>query len=228
MLVGSTLFPFIYRGPSSEDYLARLLSICLAFGPLMTLLSISYEMLFYVSFCATILSWLEMERALYGNASRKTSRSLQGGDIRAALLFMFFINVAFFGTGNIASLSSFSLASVYRFVTIFNPFLMGALLIVKILIPFFAVSAVLGVLSSSLDLAPFSIFMVVLSVTDIQTINFFYFVSDFGSWLEIGTSISHFCIAELFITFTIILFLLSRLLVGHLIISTPETKQKSS
>ncbi|KAI7850090.1 Phosphatidylinositolglycan class N-domain-containing protein [Circinella umbellata] len=216
IVVFSTLLPFVYRGKPTDDYLARLLTICFAFGPLMVLLSLSYEMLFYVCFCTTVLLWLEVEREIYRGGRVSVVRSLMVSDVRAALFFLFFINVAFFGTGNVASLSSFSLASVYRLITIFNPFSMGTLLIIKILVPFFVVSAVLGVLSTSLDLQPFSLFLAVMTVTDVQTINFFYFVSDYGSWLEIGTSISHFCIAELFIIFSIILFLLSRLLVGHL------------
>ncbi|KAI9267946.1 Phosphatidylinositolglycan class N-domain-containing protein [Phascolomyces articulosus] len=214
----STFLPFVYRGRPTDDYLARLLTICLAFGPLTVLLSISYEMLFYVCFCTTVLLWLEVEREIYRGTRVSVVRSLMVNDIRAALFFLFFINVAFFGTGNVASLGSFSLESVYRFVTIFDPFMMGTLLIIKILVPFFVVSAVLGVISTSLDLQPFSLFLAVMTVSDVQTINFFYFVSDYGSWLEIGTSISHFCIAELFIIFSIILFLLSRLLVGHLAI----------
>lgn len=223
----STLLPFIHRGPHDEHYLARLLSICLAFAPLMTLLSISYEMLFYVCFCSTILLWLETERRLYYGMRTTTKRPMQASDVRAALMFMFFIQVAFFGTGNVASLSSFSLSSVYRFVTVFNPFSMTALLITKILIPFCVVSAVLGVLSVSLDLGSFSLLLTVMAVSDVQTINFFYFVTDYGSWLEIGMSISHFCISELFIIFSIILFLLSQLLVGHL--TVPRlTKDKSS
>ncbi|ORE05734.1 PigN-domain-containing protein, partial [Rhizopus microsporus var. microsporus] len=212
-----------YRGSSHDDYLARLLVICLAFTPLMTLLSISYELLFYVFFCSTVLLWMEIERSLYKHSRYSVVRALKPSDGRAAVLFLFFVNVAFFGTGNVASLSSFSLESVYRFTTVFNPFLMGALLILKILIPFFVISSVLGIISSSLDLQPFTLFLIVMSITDIQTINFFYFVTDYGSWLEIGTSISHFCISELFIIFTIILFLLSRTLVGHL--ALPKLKR---
>ncbi|KAI7897565.1 GPI ethanolamine phosphate transferase 1 [Cokeromyces recurvatus] len=214
----SSIFPFIYRGKTYDDYLARLLIICFAFTPLMVLLSISYELLFYVCFCTTLLIWLEVERTLYKETRHSAHRPLQASDIRAVLLFLFFINVAFFGTGNIASMSSFSLESVYRFTTLFDPFLMGALLMIKVLIPFFVASAVLGILSSSIDLQPFTLFLSVMSITDIQTVNFFYFVTDYGSWLEIGTSISHFCISELFIIFTMILFLLSRLLVGHLVL----------
>lgn len=184
----------------------------------MTLLSISYELLFYVFFCTTVLLWLEIERELYTGVRHTVTRPLQTSDGRAVLLFLFFIDVAFFGTGNVASLSSFSLESVYRFTTLFDPFLMGTLLIIKVLIPFFVASSVLGILSTSIDLQPFTLFLAVMTITDIQTINFFFFVTDYGSWLEIGTSISHFCISELFIIFTMILFLLSRLLVGHLVL----------
>lgn len=184
----------------------------------MTLLSISYELMFYVFFCSTVLMWLEVERKLYSDIRQSVTRPLKASDGRAVLIFLFFIDVAFFGTGNVASLSSFSLESVYRFTTMFDPFLMGALLIIKVLIPFFVASSVLGILSSSVDLQPFTLFLAVMSISDIQTINFFFFVTDYGSWLEIGTSISHFCIAELFIIFTMILFLLSRLLVGHLVL----------
>ncbi|CEP18123.1 hypothetical protein [Parasitella parasitica] len=214
----SSIFPFAYRGKSYDDYLTRLLIICFAFAPLMTLLSISYELLFYVCFCITVLVWLQVERALYKGTHSAANRPLKASDGRAVLFFLFFIDVAFFGTGNVASMSSFSLESVYRFTTIFNPFLMGALLIIKILIPFFVASSVLGILSSSIDLQPFTLFLAVLSISDIQTINFFFLVTDYGSWLEIGSSISHFCIAELFIIFTMILFLLSRLLVGRLVL----------
>ncbi|KAI7897008.1 Phosphatidylinositolglycan class N-domain-containing protein [Mucor mucedo] len=218
IISASSVFPFIYRGPSNENYLTRLLSICFAFAPLMTLLSISYELLFYVFFCSTVLMWLEVERKLYSDIRQPVTRPLKASDGRAVLIFLFFIDVAFFGTGNVASMSSFSLESVYRFTTIFDPFLMGTLLILKVLIPFFVASSVLGILSSSIDLQPFTLFLTVMSICDIQTINFFFFVTDYGSWLEIGTSISHFCIAELFIIFTMVLFLLSRLLVGHLVL----------
>ncbi|KAI8068051.1 GPI ethanolamine phosphate transferase 1 [Gongronella butleri] len=222
MLVTASVFPFVYRGKREQDYLTRLLTICLAFAPMMTLLSISYEMLFYVCLCSCLLVWLEMERALYKAAlatepaSDASDRQLQVQDLRLVVLFVFFVNVAFFGTGNVASLSSFTLESVYRLVTVFNPFLMGALLITKVLIPFFIISSVYGVLTTSVALPSFSLFLGVMAINDIMTINFFFFVSDYGSWLEIGTSISHYCIASLFIIFTMLLFLLSRWLVGHL------------
>ncbi|KAG0205882.1 Glycosyl phosphatidyl inositol anchor synthesis [Mortierella sp. GBA30] len=146
------------------------------------------------------------------------TRGLGPKDARPAIFFLFFINVAFFGTGNVASLASFSLQSVFRLTTVFNPFFMGALLIIKILIPFFLVSSIFRVLGRSLDLPPFSLFLLGLATTDVMTLNFFYLVRDDGSWLEIGTSISHFCISSLMVLFTILLFALSDLLVGRVLV----------
>ncbi|KAF9575666.1 Glycosyl phosphatidyl inositol anchor synthesis [Mortierella alpina] len=146
------------------------------------------------------------------------TRGLGPKDARPAVFFLFFINVAFFGTGNVASLASFSLQSVFRLTTVFNPFFMGALLIFKILIPFFLVSSIFRVLGRSLDLPPFSLFLLGVATTDVMTLNFFYLVRDDGSWLEIGTSISHFCISSLMVLFTILLFALSDLLVGRVLV----------
>ncbi|KAF9928850.1 Glycosyl phosphatidyl inositol anchor synthesis [Linnemannia zychae] len=153
-------------------------------------------------------------------------RGLSPKDARPAIFFLFFINVAFFGTGNVASLASFSLQSVFRLTTVFNPFFMGALLIIKILIPFFLVSSIFRVLGRSLDLPPFSLFLLGLATTDVMTLNFFYLVRDDGSWLEIGTSISHFCISSLMVLFTILLFALSDLLVGHVLVPVVGEDQR--
>ncbi|OZJ04522.1 hypothetical protein BZG36_02247 [Bifiguratus adelaidae] len=238
----SILVPFLYDA-SHDHYLKRLCVIFLGFAPTMILLSISYETLFYYSYCTTLVLWLVLERKLYMlpetasarqragayvNGDGKTEklagplRMLQAGDARTVMMFVFFIHVGFFGTGNVASLSSFSLESVYRFTTVFNPFLMGALLILKILVPFLVESAIFGVLTRALQLPAFSLFLLVVSITDISALNFFYLVRDDGSWLEIGTSISHFCISELFIIFIILLFWLSRALVGNIRVHSLE------
>ncbi|OJD22799.1 GPI ethanolamine phosphate transferase 1 [Blastomyces percursus] len=134
-------------------------------------------------------------------ASKSPYRILTIADARIALFFFFLLQSAFFSTGNIASISSFSLECVTRLIPIFNPFPQGALLILKILIPFAIVSAILGILNRRLGIAPSALFMVVMSISDIMTLNFFYMVRDEGSWLDIGTTISHFCIASGLCTF---------------------------
>lgn len=149
-------------------------------------------------------------------------RNLASTDLRIASFFLLFINISFFGMGNIASVSSFSLSSVYRFTTIFNPFLMGALLILKIMIPFFLLSCVFAIISRSQGLPAFSLFSLVMATTDVMTLNFFYLVRDSGSWLEIGSSISHFVIASVFIVFQILLYGISYGLVGKIMVSQIE------
>ena len=65
------------------------------------------------------------------------------------------------------------------------------------MVPFAVMSANLGILNRRLGVAPSALFMVVMAVGDVMTLNFFYMVKDEGSWLDIGTTISHFVIASL-------------------------------
>ncbi|KAI5294680.1 Glycosyl phosphatidyl inositol anchor synthesis, partial [Ascosphaera atra] len=128
-------------------------------------------------------------------------RALTTADARIALFFFFLLQSAFFSTGNIASISSFSMDSVTRLIPVFDPFSQGALLMFKILVPFAIISANLGILNRRLSVAPSALFMLVMAISDIMTLNFFYMVKDEGSWLDIGTTISHFCIASGLCTF---------------------------
>uniref|UniRef100_A0ACD5ZBQ0 Uncharacterized protein n=1 Tax=Avena sativa TaxID=4498 RepID=A0ACD5ZBQ0_AVESA len=138
--------------------LSRLTSIFLGFAPPFLLLSIGYEAVFYSAFAMVLMGWIFLESAnLYcsegsdstcyssladGSVFGYDERCLQLSDFRIPLLFMILFNVAFFGTGNFASIASFEISSVYRFITIFSPFLMAALLIFKLFIPYMLVIVV--------------------------------------------------------------------------------------
>ncbi|EWC47193.1 GPI ethanolamine phosphate transferase 1 [Drechslerella stenobrocha 248] len=208
------------------NYQHKLMVIFLTFSPTFIILTIAYEGLFYVSFCAMLASWVQMEYKIqqaydveeYGKTQSNT-RPLAIGDYRIALFFFFFIQAGFFGTGNVASLSSFSLESVYRLITVFNPFTMGALLIFKLLIPFAVISANLGILNRLLRVPRSALFMIVMSISDILTLNFFYMVKDEGSWLDIGTTISHFVIGSLLCVFVAVLEFLSEIFIGEIVVA---------
>jgi phosphatidylinositol glycan class N len=86
-------------------------------------------------------------------------------------------------------------------IPIFDPFSQGALLILKLMIPFALISANLGILNKQLGVAPSALFMGVMAISDFLTLHFFWVVKDEGSWLEIGTTISHFFIASLLCVF---------------------------
>jgi len=88
-------------------------------------------------------------------------------------------------------------------VTVFNPLLVAALLIFKTVVPYVILSVVLATLNARLHLPPFSLFIVALTLTDGMTMTFFLNVTDTGSWLEIGQSLSYFCITSLLLVLSV-------------------------
>ncbi|PWA17948.1 hypothetical protein CCH79_00004293 [Gambusia affinis] len=141
-------------------------------------------------------------------------RQLKLDDIRRSYFFVFFIITAFFGTGNIASINSFDPASVYCFLTVFNPFIMGGLMMWKVIIPFIIVMCTFETIQVATQLSSRSLFLIVLVISDVMALHFFFLVQDYGSWLDIGTSISHYVIV---MSMTIFLMLLS--VVTHVLTS---------
>ncbi|KAF8885809.1 Phosphatidylinositolglycan class N-domain-containing protein [Infundibulicybe gibba] len=197
LVIASTL-PFVSRVKHANPW-SKLLMYYLGFGPCFVILSISVEGLFYVAYSATLMMWIVVESAYRQDAQAPRSKTyqFQPDDLRIAVFFLFFVQVGFFGTGNVASISSFYLEPVYRLIPIFSPFFMAALLIFKIIAPYIILSVAFAILNHRLHLPPFSLFLVALALTDGMTLTFFFNVSDTGSWLEIGQSISFFCITSL-------------------------------
>ena len=165
---------------------------------------------------------------VHGSQNQSNYRPLNLSDTRTALFFLYLVHSALFSVGNIASLAAFSLDSVYRLIPIFDPFSQGALLTFKILVPFTVISANLGILNRRLGVAPSSLFMVVMAITDVMTMNFFWLVRDEGSWLDIGTSISHFVIASLLCVFVAGLEFVSELFVGGVEVGSDHRRPESS
>jgi phosphatidylinositol glycan class N len=224
VLVSSLVLPFAHSFSPNNHYLHRLVVIFLAFAPMFVILTISYEGLFYFAFSCTLITWVRLEHRIYRSFSAKSPvhartspvsysksststdretalekheyRSLTLADARIALFFLYFLQSAFFSTGNIASISSFSLDAVSRLIPVFDPFSQGALLIMKIFAPFALVSANLGLLTRRLRLKSGALFALVIAIGDWLTLRFFWSVRDEGSWLEIGESISVFVIAS--------------------------------
>ncbi|KAK3318559.1 Phosphatidylinositolglycan class N-domain-containing protein [Apodospora peruviana] len=223
VLVASLLMPLAHRLQPNSHYMHRIMVIFLTCAPTFVILTISYEGLFYLVFSVILVGWVRLEHAVYEHLSvdRATTKPANGQtvkpeterklaspfrpltlhDARVALFFFVLLQAAFFSTGNVASVSSFSLESVCRLIPLFDPFSQGAMLILKLMIPFALVSANLGILNKRLGVAPSALLMVVMAISDILTLYFFWVVKDEGSWLEIGSTISHFVIASLLCIF---------------------------
>jgi phosphatidylinositol glycan class N len=202
-LLSSFGVPQLHGLYPNSHYIHRLVVLFLQFAPTFIILTISYEGLFYFAFCICLFSWMRLEHQIHLHTSpspafaRIGDRKLTLADARTALFALYLIQSAFFSASNIASVSSFSLDAVQRLIPVFDPFSQGALLMLKLMVPFAALSANIGLLNKRLGVAPSALFMVVMSVSDVMTLSFFYMVKDEGSWLDIGTSISHFVIASL-------------------------------
>ncbi|KAA8548057.1 hypothetical protein F0562_004682 [Nyssa sinensis] len=213
---------------SATSILSRLTSIFLGFAPTFLLLSIGYEAVFYSALALALVAWILYENALLyvnkvkisqsSNKAGEDNISLENGDrclmlsdMRIPLIFMVLFNVAFFGTGNFASIASFEISSVYRFITIFSPFLMAALLIFKLFIPFMLVICAFSALTKLIRVPRLGCYFLVILCSDIMTIHFFFLVQNTGSWMEIGNSISHFGIMSAQVVFVLLLFALTNI-----------------
>ncbi|KAH7327876.1 phosphatidylinositolglycan class N [Stachybotrys elegans] len=241
VLVSSLLMPLTHRLQPRPEYMHRLVMIFLTCAPTFVILTISYEGLFYVAFSVLLFAWVRLEYNVYksgkmqpdakadtpmvrrAEGASQTFRPLALSDARVALFFLMFLQSAFFSTGNMASVSAFSLESVNRLWPVFDPLSQGALLILKLMIPYAVLSANLGILNKRLGVAPSAFFMVVMAIGDVLTLYFFWVVKDEGSWLEIGSTISHFFIASMLCVFVALLEGVSGLFISGIMVEDVST-----
>lgn len=195
---------------------SRLLSLNLALVSMYNLFSLTYEALFFTCLMATLLCWLLIEQqkqcSILSLSQVKVDSNLRqrnvisSDDFIRALTFLTFAIVSFFGTGNIASLNTFDPKSIQTLVTTFNPWLMGGLLFLKVILPFFMVALFAFAVQFATQMPKKGLFWIVLIFSDVMGLHFYFMVTDQGSWLDIGTSLSHFVIVEGTVIFLQVLF----------------------
>jgi len=123
-----------------------------------------------------------------------------------------------------ASLTSFEIQSTYRFTTIFDPFLMGALLVWKVIVPFILVGCVFQTINHRLNIPASATFFLVVAMSDVMSMNFFFLVKDSGSWKDIGMSISHFGLVNAFTLIQLGLFALCQVVLRNVSNDTEKHK----
>lgn len=189
------------------------------------LMSLSYEPLFLISFFVHIFSWVEMELIVYRRMKKlkdfdfvklkdNRRREIDFNDVRCVIVFvsvaskpprvvltgfpfqMLYLMISFFGTGNMATISSFDPNWVRCLVTTFSPFLMTALILFKLSIPINLLSCAYRAIHIALRTDTKKMFILMLLICDMMCLNFLFLVKNKGSWLDIGTSLSHFVIME--------------------------------
>ncbi|CAJ0960589.1 unnamed protein product, partial [Mesorhabditis belari] len=184
-----------------------------------SLLSIAYESIFVLLFVALLVILIRFEFAnvsdsvlLQLDAARRQSRGLlepiSKHDAIRAWTVMALVIGALFGTGNFASLNSFNPSTLHRFISVFSPFTMASLLILKLLIPLLLLSmAFATILFFDTDHIT-RLSYLTLTISDLIAMCLFYQLKDTGSWLDIGLSISAY-IVSMFLSLSLLLLLLS-------------------
>ncbi|XP_067634313.1 GPI ethanolamine phosphate transferase 1 [Eurosta solidaginis] len=198
----------LHRTPSLKQRIELLFFL---FTSLYALLCTSYESLFIVMLASQVMLTLSLEPMtlpLQQNLKESFSTMYQNErvvvnspqQLQTALKLSFAIILytlfSFFGTGNIASVSSFDPNIVRCFLSTFSPFIIMALVILKLVIPVVLNIAIIYSLSQFARTNERTIFICLMLICDVMGLNFLFLVRNEGSWLEIGTSISHFVIME--------------------------------
>ncbi len=232
------LFAIAAPNVGPKSLIGRLLHIALTFYTVFILLSTTFEAIFLLLLSCLLYLWLLLEDLLASKESKSsiwnylishtftkvvtlvpTERepvieTLSIDDLRRVYFAIFFGILSFFGLGNVASINTFDPSTVYCFLTVFSPFVMGALILWKMVIPFIFVSCVFNSVLSILNRSLLTCLLIILVMSDVMGLNFFFLVKDFGSWLEIGVSISHYVIIMVMSIGIVVLVGVARLLTG--------------
>jgi len=199
------IISFITAFYESQVIEKRFISLAFSLFSLYTLFSTYFENLFFLVFIFNILFFIKSETrdekmktvSFDSKTIFEDSGKMNKDDIRRVTVFLVYILTSFFGVGNIASLNSFNPSSIESFVFIFNPFLMGILLFIKVLLPFLPTCAGLLAVIRLENLCFSSMMKVIILLSDMMSLSFFFLVKEEGSWLDVGLSISNFSIVLL-------------------------------
>ncbi|XP_047984768.1 GPI ethanolamine phosphate transferase 1 [Leguminivora glycinivorella] len=212
---------------SSKRLVCRLMTINTSILIFYLLLSVAHEGLFLVTLNFNVMCWVLIEfRLLHLGRIRiidctfdkssveedklkrsltSVERSISSDDFRRAFFFLAYVILAFFGTGNIASLNSFEVRWVTCFITSFQPFIITGLILLKTLTPFLSVACCFRGVQYLTEAPTGYLHIIVLIYSNIMGIQLLYYVRNTGSWLEIGTSISQFVIVQVITLFIVLI-----------------------
>uniref|UniRef100_A0A8C5CLI3 GPI ethanolamine phosphate transferase 1 n=1 Tax=Gadus morhua TaxID=8049 RepID=A0A8C5CLI3_GADMO len=218
-LASSMVVPLL----SSTRLFHRLLSVFLSLSATFLLLSTGSEALFPPMLSWLMFVWINMEQEAMqaqGTSSRQELstmdfadniditriRQLKLDDIRRSY---FFVSLFISFTVAIIYKKSFDPASVYCFLTVFNPFIMGGLMMWKVIIPFVIVMCTFETIQVTTQLSSRSLFLIVLVISDLMALVSHFLLANSVlcpcGFSSVG-SISHYVIV---MSMTIFLMLLS-------------------
>ncbi|KAL5288545.1 PIGN family protein [Megaselia abdita] len=195
------LFIPIYVTPAQDQ--TRIYHIIHSLKMVFMTFSISYEVIFLEMFSSFLVNFVKK-----GN-----SREIKENSFITALSILIFTFYSFYSTGNTASVSSFNPSIVRCYFSTFSPFTIMFLVILKLVIPVVITVTIFFGLSKP-QLNERNVYIWLLVICNVLGINFLFFVKNKGSWLEIGSSISHFVIMEVTTLVLVLISLLAKFLIN--------------
>ena len=192
-----SLFPFPLFKTSNQNNI--LLKFFLSIFPFYILFTRSYEGLFLIIFYDYLQLWIKMKWR------EKPEESDENGEVKFnkntfnlidIFTYMSLTYASAFSTGNVASISGFTLSSVFRFISKYWPKLITTLIMIKILIPSVFVTLAHFEICKLYNYSSSDSLFMLIAMCEIMNIKFFLDIRDFGSWLEIGMSIAFFVISN--------------------------------
>ena len=84
-----------------------------------------------------------------------------------------------FMTGNVASISGFTMSSVFRFISTYLPILITALIMIKILLPSLFVTLALSEICKIYNYSSWDSLFMLIAMCQIMNIRFFFNIRDF-------------------------------------------------
>ncbi|XP_044011908.1 GPI ethanolamine phosphate transferase 1 isoform X2 [Aphidius gifuensis] len=198
-----------------DNAVGKLTGVMYGFLCPISLLSASYEPQF---FSLLALHLIKLQESITFNREKvyntfnkfgeQDKKYLSPEDLVTAAYFMLYILLSFFGTGNMASISSFDPMWTKHFITVFSPFIMSSLIVLKLAIPLILIGCASQAITSSSSSS--SVFLAVLLLGDCLSLPLMYTVTSEGSWLDIGSAISRYTIAVILPCLFMILYYLSK------------------
>ena len=185
-----SLFPLPLLITDKENNI--LLKVFIYVLPFYILLTRSYESLFLIIFYNYLQLWIKLK-------FRENPDKIYNFHLVDIFFYMSMQYASFFSTGNVASISGFSINSVFRFFSVYYPMPITALILVKVLLPTLFISSALFEICNIYNYSIFDTLFILISMSEVMNIKFFFDIRDWGSWREIGMSIAYFIISNVII-----------------------------
>ena len=199
-LAAITLFPFPLYKTAKENNL--LLKILLYLLPFYVLLTRSYESIFLIIFYNYLQLWIKLKWRM-----KSKENQIYNFNLIDIFMYMFLIYTSAFSTGNIASISGFTLSSVFRFSSTYLPILITTLIVIKILLPSIFVAIAHFEICKKYNYSSWDSLFILIALCEVMNVKFFFDIKDFGSWREIGMSIAFFIISNILAFFQFFMFI---------------------